>query len=357
MAPPAQTRKKTPNEIRDARIKELEDAQKAEKDARRREHLQNLIDEARLNNKLNATLLLGKFQDFVMARALSWEQAALAIGSVYSKAAAKYNETVAKQAAQEALDNQILFSVLTVATSGALSWVTEFAAQSRDFVPDKKLEQAINGTAQAGVGEALSAVAPLVFPTNLDPVSVNPLTFQNNLFSRIDSVEQQVLMAFGTIKGNWAAAPLDAWDEYDNVEQLQEHASWKKEAVNLAGKEDLPDEGFMAEELERGMWARHILDSHHHRDFGVFETKESYEYVGDKIYRRLSELDITARAGLPPTPPQGPSTAGKLLGIDDDPQDWDYANALAAWAQGFQVANFVQFKRNRDQLVRQGVLK
>ena len=80
-------------------------------------------DKARLTNLARATLRLGQFQDEVMARAESWQGAARDIGSAYATAAKRHTDALAKQDKIEALKTQLMFSVLTVATADALSWV------------------------------------------------------------------------------------------------------------------------------------------------------------------------------------------------------------------------------------------
>jgi hypothetical protein len=327
------------------------------------------------DNRTRAILRLGRFQDLVMARAEDWQQAARLIGSAYATAAGKHKEVVDNQSKSDALDTQILFSILTVATSGALSWVcgklqqgAEKAAQkgltelqvqiSRELDPNvrvrllhkmgklqalptqKLLIDAVEDMAQAGVGEALSATGPLLVPPTVAPVSQDPLVFQNDLENRVSAVKQQVLMAFGKIKGDWADAPLDSWDKFDDVQQFKQHESWKKAAAQLPGADELPDLKWMAEELERGIWARYVLEQHSYRDFGIFKTTETPDWVGLYVFRRLRELRVKQALDLP----DGPD--GLIDPVLIGPNQ-AYVESLWDWAKGFEVTDFLTKKKGK----------
>ncbi len=97
-------------------------------------------DQARQDNRARWMLRLGQFQDNVLARAESWQTAARNIGSAYKTAALNHHATLDKQSSSDALNNQILFSILTVATVGAISWVSS-AVQSRVGNALRKLGQ------------------------------------------------------------------------------------------------------------------------------------------------------------------------------------------------------------------------
>src|SRR5262249_18577474 len=49
--------------------------------------------------------------------------------------------------------------------------------------------------------------------------------------------------------------PDEAWDKYDDREFQTAYQKWQKEAEQLAGVDDLPDEKTMTEKLERFIWA------------------------------------------------------------------------------------------------------
>ena len=66
-----------------------------------------------------------------MAKIEDWEGCVDSIRAAYSVAAGHHNTALAKQASLDALKQQALFSVLTVVTSGAFSWVTAAAEASK----------------------------------------------------------------------------------------------------------------------------------------------------------------------------------------------------------------------------------
>src|SRR4051812_42385272 len=117
----------------------------------------------RLRNLSRATLLLGKFQDQVMARAESWQIAARNIGSAYATAAKRHTDALAKQDKIDALKIQFMFSVLTVASAGGLSWISSGLALGQKFPERVKLIEALEDAAQAGTGEVFSAMGPLIW--------------------------------------------------------------------------------------------------------------------------------------------------------------------------------------------------
>ena len=95
-------------------------------------------DNERLKKIYRANFLLGQFQDLVLARAESWRMAALNIGSAYALAAKNHTDAMAKQDKIDALRTQLIFSVLTVASSGTLSWVTS-GLQLAETFPERKV--------------------------------------------------------------------------------------------------------------------------------------------------------------------------------------------------------------------------
>jgi hypothetical protein len=336
----------------------------------RKELEQNL---KRQDNRTRAILKLSSFQDTVLASAEDWQKAARLIGSAYATAAARHKDIVDKQAKSDALDTQILFSVLTVAASGALSWVSgrlqqkaEQAAQdalkklkvqfNRELdlkarvriqhkmdrihaLPTQKLlMEAVEDSAQAGVGEILSANGPLIFPPTIAPVSQEPQVFQDDLENRVGDVKKKVFQAFATIKGQWAAAPLDSWDTYDEVKQLKEHQSWQKAADELAGADDLPDWDWMAKELERGIWAKYVLEQHSYRDFGLFQTADTPDWVGLIVFRELRYLKVQQALDLPDGPDGLIDPA--LIGPNQA-----YIDKIWEWAKGFKVTDFLTKKK------------
>ena len=68
---------------------------------------------------------------------------------------------------------------------------------------------------------------------------------------------------------------------------------WQNKSAGFAGKEDLPSVPWMARELERGRWVKYVLDNHSYRDFGVFQTADTPDYLGDDVYNRIADLGVS----------------------------------------------------------------
>jgi len=226
-------------------------------------------DNERLKKIYRANFRLGKFQDLVLARAESWRIAALNIGSAYAVAAKRHTDAMAKQDKIDALKTQWIFSVLTVATSGALSWVTSGLALAETFPERKVLVDALLSAGQAGMGETFSAmgpaVAPVIFTQKNQSVNIDPQVFQNEREKAVSEAKIKILERFAQLKDAYADIPLEKWDDYTEAKQLADHNAWLKQADTLAGKDDLPSIDDMADELERGIWKKWMPGLKGHR--------------------------------------------------------------------------------------------
>jgi len=252
------------------------------------------LNQTRMDKRDRAKLKLDIFQGEVTRRALSWSIAARKVGEAYKIADNMYKQTLQKKAASDAVEIQIFFSVLTVATSGALGWMSFAAAKATGGV-ESALRDSVETSVQATAGEVFSANGPLLFPPRGDDtVSEDPQVFQDELQNKVDSVHMDVIAAFGKIRQAYLARNLQSWDKYNEAEEIVVHQQWMKEADQLAGKDDLPSVNWMAEELERGRWAKYVLENHSYRDFGVFQTADTPDYVGSDVNERLLKLGVLA---------------------------------------------------------------
>jgi hypothetical protein len=290
-------------------------------------------DKARLTNLARATLRLGQFQDEVQARAEGWQMAARDIGSAYATAAKRHTDALAKQDKIEALKIQLMFSVLTVATVGSLSWVSSGLGLGDKYPERRKLIEAVEDAAQAGVDKTYGAMGPLIQSSQGQSVSIDPLVFQNERENAVSEAKIKVLEHFGRIKREWAAAPLEKWDGYTEARQVAEHGAWLRRAATLAGKDSLPSIGTMADELERGIWAAWLPGLKSTRSVaghsGYSGKVDLYASVGGEIEDRLEELGILKAAGVEIHWYQRAETEGK---------------GLIAWAQGYKVKDFLSLK-------------
>jgi len=260
------------------------------------------LNQTRMDKRDRAVMKLDIFQTELLRRASGWRIAARLVGEAYKIADNNYKETLEKKKATDALEMQIFFSILTVATSGALGWMSVAGSKQLEGVAaSMKLEDAFldarDATLQAMSGEVFSANGPLVFPPSADTtVSQDPQVYQDELENKVDSLVQEALQAFIKIRKTYLDAPLEAWDKYDVNSEEAAHRDWMKTAAQLAGKDDLPKVDWMARELERGRWAKYILDNHSYRDFGIFQTADTPDYVGGDVHTRLGLLGVAQAA-------------------------------------------------------------
>jgi hypothetical protein len=292
------------------------------------------LDQERMDKRDRAILKLGIFQGKVERKALSWMSAARVAGEAYKIADNNYKETLQKKTASDALEVQIFFSVLTVATSGALGWLSVVAAKATAGM-ETALKDSIEATLQATAGEVFSANGPLLFPPSGDStVSQDPQVYQDELENKVDALHMDVLQAFIKVRQGYLDAPLEAWDRYDEATEAAAHTEWQNKAADFAGKDDLPNMLWMARELERGRWARYVLDNHSYRDFGIFQTADTPDDVGSDVRARLEKLGVT-QAHLGPeynrmgAPVNNVGMMVKKL--------WD-------WAQNYKVRSFAEEK-------------
>jgi hypothetical protein len=166
------------------------------------------LNQLRMDRRDRARMKLDIFQGEVTRRALSWSIAARKVGEAYKIADNMYKQTLQKQAAADALNIQIFFSILTVATSGALGWMSYAAAKSTGGV-ESALRDSVENSLQATAGEVFSANGPLLFPPHGDDtVSEDPQVFQDELQNKVDGVHMDVLTAFGKIRQAYLGASL-----------------------------------------------------------------------------------------------------------------------------------------------------
>jgi hypothetical protein len=280
---------------------------------------------------------LDVFQTELTRRAKGWSIAARLVGSAYKIADNGYRDTLSKKAASDALEIQIFFSVLTVATSGALGWVSAAAAKASGGL-ESAFRDAIDSSIQATAGELFSANGPLLFPASGgSTVSADPQVFQNDLQNKVDAMFMDVLQAFIEIRKEYLKLPLEAWDKYDVTKEKANHEECWTKADGIAGKDDLPDVAWMARELERGRWVKYVLDNHSYRDFGAFQTADTPDYLGDDVYNRIADLGVSQADVRPKA--RGFRVPPSDLGKTTPDRVWD-------WAKKYTVRKFTDEKKN-----------
>jgi hypothetical protein len=305
-------------------------------------------DQQRQNNRTLWMLRLGKFQDDVMAKAENWQIAARNIGSAYKLASESHKKTLADQSSSDALNNQILFTILTLATVASISWVSStqqakvakaMETLGKDAGPRLALIEAVEDMAKTGAGAVLGNVMPVIKAPNYNPMNQDPQVYQNDLENSISAVRKEVFTAFGKIKADASNAPLSAWDNYDESEQVALHKKWQNMASKIPGAEDLPSIQLMSDELERGIWKHYVLEQHSHLDFGLFETEESFDFIGYFVYKRLDELGAVK---MPLGPDRKPIPEGLMNPGLIGPNKVDI-DIPVTWAKSYQVKDLVAY--------------
>lgn len=325
---PSQPSKKTRDQTQDDRLAALEKSRERE------------------SKRTNAYMALGSLKLSVDMRTKSWQEAAKHIGSAYVMAYSKHKEVLGKEAAEKALGIQMVFSILTVVTAGSLAWVG-LSARLAGMGLSELVRESIEDAAQAGVGEVFSAVAPLVFAPSMGPVGIDPQIFQNNLETNILSMMREIDKVFKDIIDILRGAKLEKWDHYDENIQAARHYAWQKKAAGFSGVEDLPIDlngnpsmQMMADELERGIWAKYILSERYYRDFGIFKTAPEYEFVGINVCKRLAELGVLK---LTYNAMNVPESEEYIL----NPKS---IAALAGWAKGYQPTTFAEMRKKQEKI-------
>jgi len=360
-------KKKTELEIHRERIKEIEQQQE-----KYRKQLDEQAAASRRQVAFNlASNELASFESAMMARAESWMIAARNVGSAYKMAVDSHEKTVADQNASDALSNQMLFAVLSVATVGALSWLSSavqnrnatslLAAETRLANAERRLAkvksapesswrrqnmmiaqnhvdrlkvmpkpvgmviEALEDVLQVAADKVLTTWAPTFVEWKVENPSEDPQVFQNEEENKVSRVKIKAFLAFSEIRAEWGKQPPEFWDTYDIEQQTKQHEEWQKEADGLAGEDRLRPIQEMADEIERGIWRRYILESHSHLDFGIFETDESYDYVGYHVVKRLEKLGVTQPLGINTESPLGAM----------------YVETLVRWANIYQVQSLL----------------
>jgi hypothetical protein len=311
-----------------------------------------LTDHERLNRTIKVTQLssiLNRMHIAVHDKMTDLQAAALVIGNAYSNAWHRHKDAVDKQARADAAEAQLVFSILTVLTSGGLSWATEFVkmgAAAGAVSRTEALENMVNTVARQGspasgvvgalrvqamnlkdvlarqvskrelwtngvsatltaiAGEAFSALGPFWGPPAADEVvSQDPGDFKDNLFIQIYQDAVPAMHALKTLADRVSDLasniddpnkPWELFEKFDKVEAEGRFQDFIWQADQLAGLNDLPSEKQMTDELERYIWAIWAPGLHtvvHRRSYD-FDTGMSFDGGDDDEWVALrSDVD------------------------------------------------------------------
>jgi hypothetical protein len=239
---------------------------------------QDLQDkDARDHKSKQAVLLLDALNHRTMARIELLLMTARNIGTAYLRAAKRHRDALAAVDKIKALEKQIFYSVLTVLSSGALSWVWE--AQNLAKM-GKLLGPTLKDTLSAGAGEVFSANGPLYDPPDpsADAVNQEPQDFQNSLENRVSGFKITALEGLAKLADRFRSFEDSDWDSWDLDAQKKAFKEWQDQLFIFGVRTPITDGGRaipesdsvappdadksekmitdMAWELERGFWAK-----------------------------------------------------------------------------------------------------
>jgi hypothetical protein len=382
MAPPRQT----PQQTHDQRIKELEEFRKRQ-EAKNKE---DEVTQARLWKFGRALNDMDMKKGLIEAQTEDFKKAARDIGVAYSLAAKKHKSTLEDQARHDALNDQILFSVLTVAAVGPFSWVCAVVAQragkamaaaqnrlvfaeqhaaqvrglrasflhradllknAEDYVKSLKQEASpplllwqasVDALQAGGIEGGLGNVAPALAAIKLDERNDDPEVFETELQDHISDLHVLALKAIRLRREEFEQAAKQSpefWDTYDAEKRWAASIEWQQEFEKLPKSSDLASTREMADEFERGIWQRYILDQRFYRHWGLWKSDEFYDFVGTEVFKRLHELGITREAGISKDITEGAERteiAGKLT-----------IEPLVKWAHNWKITPVHELKKKK----------
>jgi len=271
----------------------------------------------RIEIQNKATAHLSEFQNGVLAAAEDWEMAALNVGSAYATAADRHTQAITDAQRIVALNAQIMGSVMVVLLVGPMGWLAE-------GLPGI-LSQGFEDFAQAGMGEALSAVGPAVIAaTDAKPASTNPQVFQNEAVGKVKNAKKGVYEYFASCFKEIAKATPESWDKYDEGAQQTKHKQWLEKAKSFGGAKKLPSVEEMANEFERGFWAKWAPGLYKGVTYAIF-PQVHYAALQKPVQARLTAVGITSAAGL------------KFGWFSDD----DDARKTIKWGEGYKSVPFM----------------
>jgi hypothetical protein len=304
-------------------------------------------DRARGDHEGKAHFRLMAIDCILTALGFELDKAAKRVGNAYLSAYQSYTGAIAKAKQIQAMQTQLFFSILTVASSGLLSWISglcEASAAAESTIqmataPSVAIAQkaslqeltrtVLKDTMAAGLGEVFSACGPVFYPpVSNDPVPRDPLGFQNDVGIRVDDLMKTADNYLANLDTALAALPPEAWDHYNDNAFQSALNQWLSAVKRFGGTAYLPSDDQMARDLARGLWAawmptlkRQIVQGGNTQDDGSgWLPGEKGGYLAD-VYSSV------------PSPIE---QRFSVLGIPDDAGGGD-AKALIAWASAFTV--------------------
>jgi hypothetical protein len=321
MAPPA-TKKPTVQQQLD-QMKQAQKDMQQQLDALKQQEEDDRKRIAREEKRTRALFLFNAFQFKVICKVKRWTISARNIGSAYVIAAKNHRDALAKVDKIKALEAQLLFSVLTLLTSGTFSLVWSAAGLN---AVQSLLTPVAKDTTLTLLGEALSASGPpaVALPsaatappsTSDDALGNEPQVFQNNVENRISRWEADTADLFSRWNRYMLTMTDSAWDDWTEDKQQKAYDDWWAEASKWWGMKDTsqsPAEqqkqiAALAYDAERVMWATwmpRLKTAHEYWTRPTYvdeqpERRVGYDYEGIRqpIEDRFTPLNILKESGI-----------------------------------------------------------
>ncbi len=243
------------------------------------------------------------YENRVLARLDDWLLAAQNVGSAYALAADRHQHAVGDRARRQALNEAIMYGVLTAACAGGLGWLaTTSVAEGIQRITGLVNESFENAqdTLVVMVGEGIDVYQAATQPQP-QAVSRNPLVYQNGVTGPIINKRRQVLERFDTWLGDLLNASMSSYSDRARLEQFRrEIEAWTQRSNRLSGGAGLPEVEIMAQRLERDFWAEWIKQNlvSQGRSPRTGLTHNTYFSPGGAVEARLNALGITRDSGV-----------------------------------------------------------
>ena len=180
----------------------------------------------------------------------------------------------------------------------------------------------------AAVGVTATALRSVPAPT-ISVAAPDPQTFQNEVAGKIAQATADALETFSRIAGELQELSPEQWAQFSLTGQQLMYDSWLRRAKGFAVPGQLPEQGRLEDEFERGLWAKYWQQQ---RVTQIrFALTMRYPTVGSAMKKRLRELGIDKEAGLRLS---GFTWFAKGHLFED--YDTDDAEALMTWGSSYK---------------------
>lgn len=288
----------------------------------------------RQQKQIDTILSIMEFDKYIDRKLTSCNRAGRIVGNAYSNAINEHRNAIQGRGAELAARNQLYFSVLTIMSSGAFSWLGNTSIiinQMQALSGITRIPQNVIGdTLNASIGE-ISSLGPVYFPPIQDDSTnlLEPLEYQNFILNRIDSIRISKDEFISSLISRVRNASFEA---LNNINIEQNLNTWKSNSGFQNLRTNVPSQSVMAREFERGFWKGWIRPNLYQRSLR-FQARTDTPYytdefnaIGSNVENRLNILGITQEAGV--------GTDFGWYTSDDD------VRRIVRWARLYQIRRF-----------------